>query len=120
MEPIRPDQTYRDGKTVAVIGYITIIGWLIAFFGMHKDRKTAFGSYHLRQALYLFIAVFVVSLAIRILFAITGMLFLLTLSNIVSIAYLVYMIIGIVNASRGEEKPLPGIGQGAESMFQDI
>ena len=49
-------QTNADnGKTTAIVSYITLIGWLIAYFAMHQSNKTSLGSYHLRQTLLLII-----------------------------------------------------------------
>jgi hypothetical protein len=50
MEPI---VNTDNGKTVGIVSYLTIIGWLIAYFGMHQSNKTSFGSYQLRQTLLL-------------------------------------------------------------------
>jgi len=40
-----------DGKMAGIISYLWIIGWLVAYFGMHKDNRTELGSYQLRQTL---------------------------------------------------------------------
>jgi len=42
--------TIEEGKTIAIIAYITIFGLLIAFL-MNNDKKNSFASYHLRQSL---------------------------------------------------------------------
>ena len=45
------EQTTTDnGKTIAIIAYITLIGWIIALV-MHNNNKTALGAYHIRQML---------------------------------------------------------------------
>ena len=41
-------------KTIAIICYITIIGWLIAYFS-GKENKNSLSRYHLKQAFGLFI-----------------------------------------------------------------
>ncbi len=51
MEPENTFNTGDNGKTAGIISYLTIVGWLIAFFAMHKDNKTELGSYQLRQTL---------------------------------------------------------------------
>jgi uncharacterized membrane protein len=55
-----------DGKTTAIVSYITLIGWLIAYFAMHQSKKTSLGSYHLRQTLLLFICAIVYQIAVYI------------------------------------------------------
>ena len=44
------EKTIDDGKTVAIIAYITLIGWIIALV-MNNGNKTVLGSYHIRQSL---------------------------------------------------------------------
>jgi len=39
----------KQGKTAAVVAYITLIGTIIAFF-MNNDDKNQFASFHIRQA----------------------------------------------------------------------
>ena len=45
----------QDGKTIAIISYITIIGTLIAFI-MNQNKHNYFASFHIRQALGIFLA----------------------------------------------------------------
>ena len=39
------------GKVAGILSYFTIIGWLVAYFGLHQNKKTTIGSYQLRQTL---------------------------------------------------------------------
>jgi uncharacterized membrane protein len=41
-------------KTVAILSYITLVGWLAAIF-LHGGQKSYFASFHLRQSLGLII-----------------------------------------------------------------
>lgn len=50
-------QTVQEGKKTATIAYITIIGTLIAFT-MNGESKNEFASFHIRQALGIFIIFF--------------------------------------------------------------
>ena len=52
MEPLVNEDS---GKTAGIVSYFWIIGWLIAYFGMHQNNKTSLGSYQLRQTLLLHI-----------------------------------------------------------------
>ena len=49
--------TVQEGKKTATIAYITIIGTLIAFT-MNGENKNEFASFHIRQALGIFITFF--------------------------------------------------------------
>lgn len=110
--------TADNGKTTAIVSYITIIGWLIAYFGMHQSKKTSLGSYHLRQTLLLilcgvgyWILTFVVTMVVPLL----GLIFLIGW-----LGFLVLWIIGLIAAINGEEKPMPLIGEKAQELFKGI
>ena len=44
----------KEDTTVALLSYITIIGFIIAIV-LHSSKKTALGAFHLRQVLGLFV-----------------------------------------------------------------
>ena len=44
------EQTVQEGKTAAIIAYLTIIGTIVAFF-LNNDKKNPFASFHIRQGL---------------------------------------------------------------------
>lgn len=100
-----------DKKVTSIVAYITIIGWLVAYFA--GDRENA--KFHLNQGL----VVSILGLANGILASIFGVLciavpFLLVFTGIFSIiglGILALAIIGIVYAYNGEDKELPVIGQ---------
>src|SRR5690606_9057723 len=96
-----------NSKTIAIVSYITIIGWLIAFF-QYKDNKTPLAKYHLEQALGVFIFSILWSIAMRVLFSLIPAL--TTLGSLLSLVPLVLIIIGIINAANEALKPVPVIG----------
>lgn len=105
-----------NGKTVAILSYITWIGWIIAFI-LHNNNKTSFGAFHLRQSGLIMIISLVLSLFSRFLMnsytvAIVGLLI-----WIISIALLVLAIMGIIRAVNGDTKPLPFIGEYAQKLL---
>lgn len=51
------EQTVEEGKSNAIIGYLTIIGTIIAFF-LNQDKQNEFASFHIRQALGLWLTFF--------------------------------------------------------------
>ena len=53
LPPGTPPRTAED-RTVAILAYVTIIGFIIAIV-MHGSKKTALGSFHLRQVLGLIV-----------------------------------------------------------------
>jgi hypothetical protein len=128
MEPNNNITTGDNGKTAGIISYLTIIGWLIAFFAMHKDSKTELGSYQLRQTLLFHIISMVVSWILGMIFAAiffssglaTGWFSIVALNWIVRIAFFIMWLIGFLGAINGEKKPIPLIGEKAQSVFSTI
>jgi uncharacterized membrane protein len=98
-----------DKKTLSIVSYITLIGWLIAYFSF-KDKadKSSLEKFHLNQSLGLAIVSFGYGIATSIIASIVpSIAMILTIGNL---AIFVLWIIGIINASKEEEKPLPVIG----------
>ncbi len=128
MEPNNNTTTGDNGKTVGIISYLTIIGWLIAFFAMHKDNKTELGSYQLRQTLLFHIASIVLYWVLGMLFTaiffssglVTGWFSIVALDWVLKIGLFILWIIGFIGAINGEKKPIPLIGEKAQTMFSTI
>ncbi len=107
-----------NGKTTAIVCYITIIGWLIAYFAMHQSNKTSLGSYHLRQTLLLIIcgiAYWILTFIITMTVPLLGLVFLIGW-----LGFFVLWLMGLIAAINGEEKPMPLIGQKAQELFKGI
>jgi uncharacterized membrane protein len=111
-----------DKKTLALISYITIIGWLISYFLSKEKEKDSFVTYHQKQSLGLFIVWLVYSVVVYIISFILALislklLLIASLLYYVSLLFLVLMIIGILNAVNNVKKPLPLIGSYFENKF---
>ena len=93
-----------DSKATGIVAYISIIGWIIAYF--EGDREGA--KFHLNQALVLDLSMIVVSFATSILafIPLLGGL----VGGLLGLAMFVLWIMGIVYAAKEEEKELPLIG----------
>lgn len=104
-----------NNKTLAIVAYITIIGWLISYFS-GKDTADDFLKYHLRQGLAVFIFGFILGIVLNILIMVTGIYFI----GYLGLITLILLILGAINASNGVMKPLPIIGQIAEKSFAFI
>jgi len=115
-----------DRKTLALVSYITIIGWLISYFSYKGQTKDSLVSYHLKQSFGLFIVTVGCAIVLSILLSIITMIsfklaFAISLIfNLIYLALFILMIIGIIIASKGEEKPLPFIGKMFEGKFNFI
>lgn len=111
-------QNVDNGKTTAIVSYITIIGWLIAYFAMHQSNKTKLGSYHLRQTLLLFICAIVYQIVVMVITMVVPAIGLIL--SLVSLVFLVLWIMGLISAINGQEKPMPLIGEKAQDLFKGI
>ncbi len=127
MEPEHNVSSADNGKTVAIISYLSIVGWLIAYLAFHNEKKTELGSYHLRQTLLFYIACF----GVYIIWSVIVVAFLLSLSLslaglawvlswVLYIGVLVLWVVGFIGAINGEKKPIPFIGEKAQSIFKGI
>ena len=104
-----------EDKTVAIIAYVTFIGFIVALVLNNGPKKNALGQFHLRQALGLIIF-WVAGLT---LFVILGLTFSHGLFGLVInlacrgyfIGLLVLFILGLVDAVNGRRKPVPVVGE---------
>jgi uncharacterized membrane protein len=91
---------------------MAIVAYILFFVPLLTDaKKDSFVRYHVRQGFLVFICGVIVWIVSMIL---TWRFYVLT--NILSLAVLVFAIIGIVNAANGQEKPLPLIGHLADKI----
>lgn len=104
-----------DNKTLSIVSYITVFGWLISFI-LGKEKPNSLLKYHLKQSLGLVIFSIALSIIINILFIVTN----LGILGIFGFLPLIFAIIGIINAANEVEKPLPLIGKMFEDKFSFI
>ncbi|MGC1515191.1 MAG: hypothetical protein WA810_06395 [Maribacter sp.] len=99
------DQSIKEeGKTIAIIAYITIIGLIIAFI-MNSSKNNEFAKFHIGQSLRIAILGIVLNIVTRLLpdsLSIIG--------TIVSLGILVLWVLGLINAINLKAEPLPVIG----------
>ena len=95
-----------ESKLVAILSYITVIGWVIALI-INFKKRTSLGSFHLRQALLIFLASAVFA-------------FVPTVGGFLQIIFLVFLIIGLISAIKGQEKEIPLIGKYAQDWFNEL
>lgn len=119
-ENINTNKTALDGKSIAIISYLTIIGWIIAYV-MYGNNKTQLGAFHLRQSLFLMITGFAVSILqwVFIFIPILGWIISILL-YFVLLGLFVLWIIGLIAAINGEEKEVPFLGKKAQEMLKGI
>ena len=96
-------ETSKKQKNIGM----AIVAYIIFFIPLLTDaKKDPFVKYHVKQGIVLFIASVLVGIISYILPWQLSI-----ISQLLEVCVFVLMVIGIVNASKGEQKPLPVIGK---------
>ena len=115
-----PDQKDIDaGKTIAIIGYVTIIGWIVALV-MHNNSpvKSKFAAFHIRQSLGLIVcALALVFATILVGFVLPFLFFLIP---ILQAGVVLLVILQIIQAANGKMQGIPIIGDFINKTFSGI
>ena len=108
-----PPPTTED-RTVAILAYITIIGFIIAIV-IHSGKKTALGAFHLRQVLGLIVSGLVTWVACIVLafIPILGWLAII----VAWIGFFIMWLMGLIAAASGQQKPMPILGARFQKWF---
>lgn len=114
--------TVEEGKVCSILLYVVWIVGIIWYFADDKMRKNSFANYHAKQSIVLVIAAVALSIGLSILSAIffwipfVGWALMSLLWLAFWVIMLIFVILGIMHAVKGEEKPLPVIGQFAKNF----
>ncbi|HLZ53439.1 MAG TPA: DUF4870 domain-containing protein [Verrucomicrobiae bacterium] len=116
-QPVTPASSSATGvedKTVAIVAYLTLIGFIVAII-VHMNKKTKLGAFHLRQVLGYFLTTIAVAFCqiILVFIPILGWLCILALWA----SMLVLWILGLVAAINGQMKPMPVVGPLYQKWF---
>ncbi len=111
-----------DNKVMAILSYI----WILVLIPLLAVKDSPFTKYHVKQGLVLLISMLALGLGLGIIMGILGFIPIINIFAgiasvilffvILPIANLIFMIIGIINASKGEMKELPLIGKFADKL----
>ncbi|MCX7548490.1 hypothetical protein OS188_11065 [Xanthomarina sp. F1114] len=93
----------KDGKTIAIIAHMTIIGWIIAYF-MNRKNKNAYASFYIRQALGIMLGILIVS-------------FIPVIGWVLGMAFFILWILSLVGSLSGEIKHIPFFGNRFQEWF---
>ena len=104
----------KEGKTIAIISYITVVGTIIALI-MNNDKKNSFASFHIRQAIGIYLLFFIINLIARYGFGNLGW-----IDNILYFIAFVFLVIGFIGAIQEEEKKIPFLGDQFQEWFRNI
>ena len=101
----------NNEKTAAIISYFWWIGLLIAFI-MNNNVRSRITSFHIRQSIGLSLISFVLGIFTK--FGIE------MFASILFLGLFVLWVIGLLSAIKGEEKPIPFVGDLFQDWFKNI
>ncbi|MGG5486124.1 hypothetical protein [Gaetbulibacter sp. PBL-D1] len=102
----------KEGKTLAIVSYLTLFGTIIAFF-MNQDKKNEFTAFHTRQALGLWILQMILG------YVIGGFdNWNITLAFWIGISVLLFY--GVLTAISGKVQPIPLLGDFFQKVFASL
>ena len=109
-----PAATANTDKTVALVSYLTLIGFIVAIV-LHGSKKNELGSFHLRQSLGLMIT------SIALIFVGMALAFIPFLGWMADLALwfglFALWIMGLIAAASGQQKPVPVLGEHYQKWF---
>lgn len=102
----------KEGKGLATVAYLTIIGVLIAFF-MNQEKRNDFTYFHIRQSLGLWSTYFVLG------YVVSGFdSWMLTYSF--WIFFIVLFLFGVLGAVSGRLNKIPLLGDFFQKIFKSL
>ncbi len=113
-QPGAPSAYATEDKTVAILSYITLFGFIVAIV-IHSSKKTKLGAFHLRQTLGFFLTgiAVVISQVILAFIPILGWIAILALWC----SMLALWVMGLIAAINGQMKPMPVVGPLYQQWF---
>lgn len=102
----------EEGKIPAIIGYLTIIGFIVGYF-MNNDKKNEFANFHLRQSIGLWLTFFAVGIVVSTLdFSLVRLSF--------YVFFGVLFIYSFMTAVSGKSDPAPLVGNFYQKIFAGL
>jgi uncharacterized membrane protein len=105
---------HDNGKQIAVISYITIIGLIVAFV-MNSEPKHEFAKFHIRQSLGIGLTGLVGAMVL-VLIPILGWIIL----PFFQIGIVVLWVLGLINAINNKSEPVPLLGKYYAEWFKNL
>lgn len=104
------ENTVEEGKTTAIISYITIIGLIIGFI-MNNSKKNTFASFHIRQMIGLTLLSIIVNILTRVSWIV---------GTVLLVGVIILWVIAFIGAVNGQEKKIPLLGDQFQEWFKSI
>ncbi|OIQ18690.1 MAG: hypothetical protein BM557_07150 [Flavobacterium sp. MedPE-SWcel] len=106
------DKTVEEGKTMAIVSYLTIIGCIIALV-MNSEKKNYFSSFHIRQALGTILLFFILGYPI-------GYFNSWMISSAFYIFFFIIWVYGFLGAVQGKTYLVPVVGPFFQKTFKNL
>ena len=103
----------QKGKQAATVSYLTIIGTVIAIFMNQEESKSEFASFHIRQALGIFLSFFLLSYPI-------GYFDSWMITSAFWLFIFILWIYGFLGCLNGEKNTVPIIGEFYQNLFRNL
>ncbi|MBQ0787377.1 MAG: YtxH domain-containing protein [Oceanihabitans sp.] len=100
-------EVFSDGKNVAIIAHITIIGWVIALVMNNGEKKSEYGSFYIRQVLGLGLCLLLLG-------------FIPLVGWILSLVFIILWVMSLLGALSGEKKLTPILGEYFQDWFKSL
>lgn len=107
------EKVQNDGKVIAIVSYITLIGLIVAFI-MNNDKKIPLASFHIRQSLGLVLSALVLSF-VNIIPILGQVVYLVG-----GVFLLVLWVMGLIGAINQKQEPVPVLGARFQEWFNSI
>lgn len=102
-----------QNKDAALVAYLTILGAVIAIFMNNEEKKTEFASFHIRQALGIFLSFFLLGYFV-------GYADSWTVSSAFYLFYFILWIYGFSGALSGQKRLIPVVGAFFQKTFKSL
>lgn len=102
----------EDGKNIAIVAHITIIGTIIAIV-LNNDKKNAFAGFHIRQTLGIFLLFFALGYPV-------GLFDSWMISSALYIFTFILWAYSFVSALQGQMNLIPFLGGFFQKAFKNL
>jgi uncharacterized membrane protein len=105
------ENTVKQGKTLAIVCYLTFVGALIAIF-LNLEKKNPFTSFHIRQMVGLIIMLIFSNVVEKYINSWVG--------TVLGTLTLICWIYAFIYAIKGEAKLIPYVGEKFQQWFYNL
>ncbi|MCU4175776.1 DUF4870 domain-containing protein [Carboxylicivirga sp. N1Y90] len=107
----------EQSRTIAIVSYVTIIGWIIALIMRQSEKpQSELSRFHLRQAL----GINLIGFALSIVHYVLTFVYLGFIGNILGFVLFILWLIGLIGAIQGQFRYVPFLGRWFEENFDFV